>query len=192
MEYAFGEILSDVGKWFLAGVVLAGLIAALVPQGFIETHLGRGLTPMLIMLAASMPMYVCATASTPIAAALVLKGLSPGAALVFLLAGPATNAASLAMIARIIGKRGTVIYLAAIAICSIALGFAADALYDVIGIDLSIWAGGAEEAAGGIVPIASAVLLVGLIAWSTIKARMSFDDDAEEITGEDFKVTGER
>jgi hypothetical protein len=177
MAYAFGEILADVGKWFLVGVVLAGAIAALAPAGFIEAHLGRGLVPMLIMLAASMPMYVCATASTPIAAALVLKGLSPGAALVFLLAGPATNAASLTMVAKILGRRAVAVYLAAIAACSLALGFVADRLYDAIGIDPATWAGGAEEAAGGPLSMVAAIVLVGLIAWSYLRERMGGGQD---------------
>ena len=92
MTYAFNDLLGDIGKWFLGGVLIAGVITALIPPQFIETNLGEGFLSMLIMLAIGLPMYVCATASTPIAAALALKGLSPGAALVFLLAGPATNA----------------------------------------------------------------------------------------------------
>jgi hypothetical protein len=190
MGYAFGDILSDVGIWFLAGVLLAGIITAVVPAGFIEENLGRGLIPMLIMLAASMPMYVCATSSTPIAAALVLKGLSPGAALVFLLAGPATNAASIAMVAKILGRRGTVVYLAAIALCSIGLGFLADALYGALGMDITAWAGGAEEAAGGFIAYASAILLTGLIVRAYVRERFGHADErVAEISGADIRMT---
>jgi uncharacterized protein len=80
-----------------------------------QHYLGRGLIPMLVMLAFSIPWCVCATVSTPIAAALILKGISPGAALVFLLAGPATNVASLTVLAGLLGKRAAFLYLGAIA-----------------------------------------------------------------------------
>ncbi len=111
MNYSFGNLLQDIGVWFLGGVLLAGIFGALIPDGFIEKNLGDGFLPLLIMLAAAIPLYVCATASTPIAAALALKGLSPGAALVFLLAGPATNAASFTVVAKLLGKRSAFITL---------------------------------------------------------------------------------
>ena len=84
---------------------------------------------MLLMLAFSIPLYVCATASTPIAAALILKGISPGAALVFLLAGPATNVASLTVLTGLLGKRATFLYLGSIAVFSLLFGLLVDSLY---------------------------------------------------------------
>ncbi|MGE4506058.1 MAG: SO_0444 family Cu/Zn efflux transporter [Desulfovibrionaceae bacterium] len=164
IAYAFGDLLGDIGGWFLAGVAVAGLITALVPAGFIEAHLGRGWVPMLVMLAVAVPMYVCATASTPIAAALALKGLSPGAALVFLLAGPATNAASLTVVARIIGKRATVVYLAAIVVASLGLGAATNLLYDGLGLSVTDWAHAELGEQTGPVHFASAVVLLALLA----------------------------
>lgn len=89
---------------------------------------------MLLMLAAGIPLYICATASTPIAAALILKGVSPGAALVFLLAGPATNLASLTVLLGILGKRTTAIYLAVISLAAVAFGLALDQTYAALGI----------------------------------------------------------
>lgn len=139
LSFAFGDLLKDIGSWFLLGLILAGAITALVPDTFIEAHLGNGFLPMVLMLVVAVPMYVCATASTPIAAALALKGLSPGAAMVFLLAGPATNAASIAMVAKIIGKRATVVYLAAIMIASLLLGLAANWLYLKMGLSITDW-----------------------------------------------------
>jgi len=193
MRYAFGDILADVGIWFLAGVLVAGAITALVPSGFIEKNLGGGLIPMLIMLAASMPMYVCATSSTPIAAALVLKGLSPGAALVFLLAGPATNAASLTMVAKILGRKGTAVYLVAIAACSIGFGFLADALYAGLGLDATAWAGGTEEAAGGLISLISAIVLTGLIVWAYVRERLGGHDDCgDHISAADISLPDRR
>ena len=163
LSYAFGDLLGDIGKWFLAGVLAAGTISALVPSAFIAEHLGEGFLPMLIMLAVGVPMYVCATATTPIAAALALKGLSPGAALVFLLAGPATNIASLTVISGILGKRATGIYLGSIAACSLLMGVAANYLYGLLGMDITGWAarGGGEH--GGLFQHLLAGILTALI-----------------------------
>jgi len=91
MRFAFGELLTDLVPWLVAGIVVAGAIAALIPEGWINAYLGTGLTAYGAMLLLGIPMYICATASTPIAAALMLKGLGPGAALVLLLVGPATT-----------------------------------------------------------------------------------------------------
>ncbi len=163
LAYSFGELLKDIGGWFLFGVLLAGVITALVPETFIESHLGNGFTPMLIMLVIAVPMYVCATASTPIAAALALKGLSPGAAMVFLLAGPATNAASIAMVAKIIGKRATVIYLGVIVGSSLALGMLANLLYARLGLSITDWVQTDASHGHGPWQLISAVLLLMLI-----------------------------
>ena len=84
--YAFGELWADIAKWFFIGLLLAGLITVLIPDDVFSRYLGPGLPSMLLMLAVGIPLYICATSSTPIAAALILKGVSPGAALVFLLA----------------------------------------------------------------------------------------------------------
>lgn len=145
MRYAFGELWEDLALWFLAGILLAGLIQALIPARLMSEYLGGGLWSMLIMLIAGIPMYICATASTPIAAALILKGMSPGAALVFLLAGPATNIASLTMVLKILGKRATLIYLGIIAVCSVLLGITLDQVYSLWGISAQAVAGSAGE-----------------------------------------------
>lgn len=89
---------------------------------------------MLVMLAVGIPMYICATASTPIAAAMILKGVSPGAALVFLMAGPATNMTSITMLSHIVGKRGLAIYLGSVAVVSVLCGLGLDALYGALGM----------------------------------------------------------
>ena len=95
IRFAVIDLWGDIAGWFLAGVLLAGLITVLIPDDLFGRYLGSGLPAMLLMLAVGVPLYICASASTPIAAALILKGVSPGAALVFLLAGPATNMAAL-------------------------------------------------------------------------------------------------
>lgn len=166
IRFAFRDLLDDIGPYFVLGVLIAGAISALVPTALVADYLGNPLLAMPVMLAVSLPMYVCATASTPIAAALVLKGLSPGAALVFLLAGPATNAATLSMVTAMLGRRSTVIYLAAITGCSLALGAATDIIYHAWGLAPAAMAGEAAELISQPVKIVAAVFLLGMIAPS--------------------------
>ncbi len=143
--YAFGELWEDIAKWFLFGLLLAGLITVLIPDDIFSRYLGPGLPAMLLMLVVGIPLYICATASTPIAAALILKGVSPGAALVFLLAGPATNMASLTVLVGTLGKRATAIYLSSIAVCSVLFGLLVDQIYAYWGISAQATVGQASE-----------------------------------------------
>ena len=133
-KYGFGEVWGDIVFWFFIGLFLAGLITVLIPEQLFEQVLGGGLVSMLAMLLIGMPIYICATASTPIAAALLLKGASPGAVLVFLLAGPATNMTSLSVLTRILGKMGTLRYLLVIAVVSVLFGLGLDGFYSVFAI----------------------------------------------------------
>lgn len=128
LEYGFSEMIQDIGRWLIIGLVLAGLITAFVPDGFFVSLADQPLLNMLLVLVIAVPMYVCATGSIPIAAALMLKGLSPGAALVFLMAGPATNMASLLVMGKTLGRRQTIIYLVSIIAGAIAFGMCADYL----------------------------------------------------------------
>lgn len=128
MEYAFVTLPRDIGKPLLLGLAIAAIISALTPDDFFAEKLGRGLPAMLVMMAVGIPIYVCASASVPVAAALILKGLSPGAALVFLMTGPATNAAGLATIWNVMGRRTALLYLATVAGCALAAGLLLDAL----------------------------------------------------------------
>jgi uncharacterized membrane protein YraQ (UPF0718 family)/regulator of protease activity HflC (stomatin/prohibitin superfamily) len=127
--YGFRTLVDDLAFWLLFGIVLTGLIAASLPNDFFSRVLGwdRGIVPMLGMMAIGVPLYLCASASTPVAAGLILKGLSPGAALVFLLTGPATNVATIALVGQMLGRRVLRVYLATIAGVSIAAGLLLDA-----------------------------------------------------------------
>jgi len=169
IKYAFVELLSDIGPWFILGVFLAGLISYLIPERFADAYLANPFIAMPLMLIVGIPMYVCATSSTPIAAALILKGLSPGAALVFLLAGPATNVASLTMVSKLMGKRSLAIYLGAISACALALGFLTDLVYSKLGISARAVAGQAAEIFPVSVEFTAAMLLAGLIGYSVFK-----------------------
>lgn len=164
LKYGFGEILDDISKWLVLGIVIAGAITVLVPDSFMKTYLDGGISSMLIMLVIGIPFYICATSSTPIAAALILKGVSPGAALVFLLAGPATNAATISVVYGLFKKRATVIYLASIAISAIFMGLLLDKVYAGFKITASSVAGEAGEIIphwmGGIFAVLLAILIL--------------------------------
>ena len=166
LKFAFVDLLGDIGKWFLLGIILAGIITYMIPDSLFESYLSNNFAAMIVMLAASIPMYVCATASTPIAAALVLKGLNPGAALVFLLAGPATNIASISMIYGLFGKKSLLIYLSSISICSIVLGLFTDMLYYGMGISAKVTVGRAADIIPHYIQISGALILAALIIFA--------------------------
>ena len=145
LKFAVDDLWGDLAGWFFAGLLLAGIIAAIIPQELMARYLGGGLHSMLIMLLVGIPMYICATASTPVAAALILKGVSPGAALVFLLVGPATNVTSLSVLFGLLGKRATAIYLVMLSLFAVLSGLAVDMIYNSLGISASAIAGQAGE-----------------------------------------------
>ena len=122
LEYAFVEMMADIGKWLAIGLLIAGLITVLVPESWFGIFKGNTIASMLMGLAIEMPMYVCATGSIPIAVALMLKGLTPGAALVLLMAGPACNLASMLVVHKVLGTRTTLVYILSIVIGAICFG----------------------------------------------------------------------
>lgn len=122
LHYAFVEFLMDIAKWLIIGLAIAALISAFLPDDFFTLYLENEFLSMLIVLAASIPLYVCATGSIPIAAVLMMKGLSPGAALVFLMAGPATNTATMAVIGKAIDKKTLLVYMGSIISSALLFG----------------------------------------------------------------------
>jgi len=134
MRFAFNDLMHDLAIWFVIGILLAGIITVLVPDSFVTAALGSGIVSYLIAFVISGPMYVCATLSTPVAAALVVKGMSPGAALVMLMAGPATNMTTITMVGGMLGKRSLGIYIGSIVVCSLAMAYVTDMIYRVSGI----------------------------------------------------------
>ena len=127
-RYGFVEMVDEIGFWLVVGLALTGVITALVPAEWIQGVLGEGPGAMIILLLLGIPLYMCASASTPVGAALLLKGVSPGAALVFLLAGPATNASSLVVIARFFGRKFVAIYLFSVVVTALATGYLLDVI----------------------------------------------------------------
>ena len=114
LRYGFVDMIQDIGRWLVLGLLVAGLITILVPDNFFASFADKPLLKMAVVLLFSSPMYLCATGSIPIAAALMLKGLSPGAALVLLMAGPATNTASILVIGKVLGRRTLAAYLGSV------------------------------------------------------------------------------
>lgn len=125
-RYGFVEFIQDISKWLVIGLVLAGLISALIPDNFFDVLNLPPVLQMLLILAVSVPLYICATGSIPLAAVLLLKGISPGAAFVLLMAGPATNAATITMIGKVLGRRSLFAYLGTIIGGALAFGLIID------------------------------------------------------------------
>lgn len=169
MEYAFGEMIADIGRWLIVGVLIAGIISAVMPPDVLSDYVGTGFLSYLVMLVVALPLYVCATASTPIAASLLLKGLSPGAALVFLLAGPATNGATITVMLKTLGKRAAVLYVLSIVLCSLGLAYAVDGLYVALGLDIQAVVSEVEETLPHWVGAASGILLILLVGRSFLR-----------------------
>lgn len=164
LRFAVDDLWADIVGWFFLGLLLAGIIATVLPDDLVGRYLGGGLSSMLLMLVAGVPMYICATASTPIAAALLLKGVSPGAALVFLLAGPATNMMSLSVLLSLFGKKATAIYLFAIAVVSLLCGAVLDWVYRVNNLSAKALAGRAGEIFPAWLELAAVAVLLCLTA----------------------------
>lgn len=171
LEDAFGEMLADVGGWLLIGILLAGGISLFLPPDIFLGVLGGEFVSMLAMMLVGIPMYVCASSSTPIAASLLLKGLSPGAALVFLLTGPATNATTLTVMVRTFGAAFTGVYLGAIISCSLAFGYLANRIYTALGFNIHAVLGVVTEALPLWLGTGCAVLLLGLILRALVLNR---------------------
>ena len=162
IRFGATDLWADLAGWFFAGILLAGLITVLVPDAMITRYLGGGLSSMLLMLACGIPLYICATASTPIAAAFIAKGVSPGTALVFLLAGPATNITSLSVLIGLLGKRATILYLASIALVSVLCGLTIDAVYFRFGISAAGVIGQAADVLPSWLMLAATLVLLTL------------------------------
>ena len=132
LRYGFVTLPRDIGKSMLLGLAIAGVIAVLVPDDFFANYIGAGLAGMFFMMLLGIPVYVCATASVPIAVAMMAKGISPGAALVFLVTGPATNAAAIAALWKILGSRSAIAYLLSVAGVALVSGIVLDYLFGVV------------------------------------------------------------
>ncbi len=160
MRFAVVDIWGDIVIWFFIGLLLAGVITAMIPDDFMSGLLGGGFVSMLVMLVFGIPLYICATASTPIAAALILKGVSPGAALVFLLVGPATNVTSLSVLYGILGRKSVFRYLVVLSGVAVIFGLGVDLIYKLLNISPAAIIGEAAELVPFPVKLAATFLLI--------------------------------
>jgi len=191
-RYGFLDLPRDIGRSLLLGIVVAGAISALVPEDFFSATLGTGPQAMLVMMLVGIPLYVCATGSVPIAAAFMAKGVSPGAALVFLITGPATNAATISTVWKSLGKRTAFLYLATVVICALAAGLFLDGI--LVPADLPMSCPEHTSAAWGWIRTGSALALVGILihAWWPRRSRPTVESAEEGTVGESvtLRVTG--
>ncbi len=157
------EMIETIWRWLVFGILVSAALTTFVPPGaFTSLSAYGGALAMAAMLVIALPLYVCATASVPIAAALIAGGFPPGAALVFLMAGPATNLATVGAVRRAFGTKTLAIYLTTIGVGSVALGWAFDfVLADRVGVRRGL----TTHHDPGVVTIATTVLFVGMLGW---------------------------
>ncbi|MDK2595703.1 SO_0444 family Cu/Zn efflux transporter [Pseudoalteromonas obscura] len=144
VKFSCNKLLSDTMVWLLIGIFFAALVQTYVPTEFLAQW-GDGILAMIVVILISIPMYICATASTPIAAGLLLAGVSPGAVLVFMLAGPATNVATIGVVAKELGRRAVAAYITAVIGVAILFGFLTDYLVLQFGFEVAAMAGHQHE-----------------------------------------------
>lgn len=193
-NYAFFEILDDIAVNFVIGLAVAAVISVAIPDNFFAgSFLSHPLVSMLFMIIIGIPMYICSTSSIPIALAMIAKGFSPGAAYVFLVAGPATNAASLAIITKALGKKTTLRYLATIITGSLVFGFVMDFIYSNLGSTPFDGAGGVmqDEHSKGIFSVVVSVFflfMLLMVLFKQIKGKITSRRDSSTLaarTGEE-------
>ncbi|MCI7763764.1 MAG: SO_0444 family Cu/Zn efflux transporter [Bacteroidales bacterium] len=171
LRYAFLDMMSDIGKWLVIGLVVAGLITIYVPDEVFTIFKDNTMASMILVLIISIPMYLCATGSIPIAVVLMLKGLTPGAALVLLMAGPACNMASILVIRKGLGFRTLVIYILSIIIGAVFFGCLIDWLQYSGMIDFTSRVSQTmeiKEGGAGIIKWTSTIVLTLLLLFNLI------------------------
>lgn len=166
-RYGFITLLGSFSKPLFWGLLIGAFIAAAIPSNLQELFNDNRYLGYLIAVAIAAPMYVCATESIPIAASLLIAGVSPGAAFIFLSAGPATNTVTMGSVKSMLGTRALIIYLSVIGIGSILFGAAIDLLFDTLALNMSV---DIHEHHSIVEKIAAAILL-GLIGWHLLRAR---------------------
>ncbi len=170
LVYGFITLPRDIAGPMLIGLIFAGLIGVLIPDDFFQGRFGGKMASMLLMLTLGIPFYVCSTGSLPIAAAFILKGVSPGAVFVFLIVGPATNAAAIVTVWKILGRRTSMIYLATIAVCGLASGLLFDQIIPLTGFNI-----GHDHAAdsGGYAKVGTSIILILMMAFAWLQPYLS-------------------
>jgi len=172
-KYAYHDFLDDISVQLVIGIALSAVIAFAVPDNFFSRYISNDFLSMLLMALVGIPLYVCATASLPIALALIDKGISPGAALVFLTVGPATNAASIMLIGSAMGRRVVTIYVSSVAVMAIINGYILNFIFKATGAPLPVirhaHEGHVHGAASTLVPVLFAAVFALILAASLFR-----------------------
>lgn len=189
ISYAFLEFLPDISRQLVVGILLAVAITLVIPPSLFTDHLTNPFVNMILILIASIPLYICATGSVPMASALLLQGVSPGAVLVFLMAGPATNAATLSVLWKSLGKKSTIAYLISIIGGALFFGFLIDYVlpsnWFIISNAHSTHIHGDHTSW---VSVISAILLVSLIVYVELKKVIKIKN--KKMNNNIYQVTG--
>ncbi|PWQ95227.1 SO_0444 family Cu/Zn efflux transporter [Leucothrix arctica] len=176
INYAFTTLLDNIVFWLMIGMLFAAASKTFLPPEFLAQW-GQGLPAMLVMIAAGIPMYICATASTPVAAGLLMAGVSPGVALVLLLTGPATNISTLGVISKELGKRTMWLYLLGVSVTAIIAGLVTDALVGIYKIDIQTQITAGHEMMPMWLEVGSLAILVAVVLrsklWSSVSAKLN-------------------
>jgi uncharacterized membrane protein YraQ (UPF0718 family) len=183
--YGFDTLPQDIGKALLVGLVLAALISAVVPKDYFASVVPPGIWQMLILMAAGIPVYVCATASVPLVYALIVAGVSPGAAFAFLMTGPATNVATIATVWKVMGKRITMIYLGVMLVGALVGGLMLDRFItgeQIVGTGRMGWM------LPPIIKYVSAVVLLGVLFVAIVRTYVHGRAKGKVIEGETTKL----
>ncbi|MCB4763249.1 MAG: SO_0444 family Cu/Zn efflux transporter, partial [Sulfurovum sp.] len=171
LHYGFITLLGDIAKPLFWGLLIGAAVTVVIPDNLNKILIDHSWLSYLIVVIIAVPMYVCATASLPIAAGLMLSGVSAGAAFVFLSAGPATNTVTIGVVKKMLGTRSLYIYLGSIIVGSILFGLGLDALFDASSINPASLIHIDEH--GSMITILSSIILWGFILWFIIKPYMT-------------------
>lgn len=183
LRFVFVDMIRDIAGWLLLGILFAAAIQTWVPPSILAQW-GAGWLAFVVMVLIGVPMYICATASTPIAAGLLLAGVSPGAVLVFMMAGPATNIGTLAIVARELGKRSLIAYLSGVIITSFTFGYALNIMANEYGVNFLTGVTANHEMGHAWWAYCSAALLAIAIANVYLKAwiKTKHSDDQLRVS----------
>ena len=184
-KYGFFELAEDIGKWLIIGVVIGGILTVAIPPELIEKFLPFQWMHFVIMLIIALPLYVCATGSIPIAAAILQMGFSPGATLVFLIAGPATNTVTLSFVRTKLGKKSFYLYLISIIGIAVLAGMVFNYVFALLGADINIISAHGEHV-NHTLRIVTGIILAVLILIGLIKLKQEEIDMKNEFIVNDM------
>ena len=190
LHYGYVELMQDIGKWLVVGLLIAGIITVAVPDNFFDFLRDYPLLNMFLVLLVAMPMYVCATGSIPVAVALMMKGLTPGAALVFLMAGPATNFAASVVVGKVLKKKALAMYLVSIVAGSIAFGLAIDYLCPASWFAVKTGAECCTHHGYAMWKVVSAVVLGALLVNALMRLHSHSHEHDAAANAKRYKVVG--